>query len=75
MDVGTIIANIESVFLVNIWFLGFFTANGPSWTVSTLFFFYVIFPISLVMAQVWSLAKSTQFFYERLGNDTLCWPK
>ena len=50
MDVGTIIANIESVFLVNIWFLGFFTANGPSWTVSTLFFFYVIFPISLVMA-------------------------
>merc|ERR1712226_32197 len=65
MDMGTIIANVESVFLVNVWLLGFFTANGPSWTVSTLFFFYLIYPISLVMAQVWALANLACYFLRK----------
>ena len=46
-----ILSNVESLFLIHTWLFGFSTANGPSWTVSTLFFFYLIFPPSLIMAQ------------------------
>ena len=39
------VGNILSIFLVQTWALVFgFGANGPSWTVSTLFFFYLIYP-------------------------------
>ena len=37
--------SILSLFLVQTWVMVFgFGPNGPSWTVSTLFFFYLIFP-------------------------------
>ena len=37
--------NVAATFLVQSWILLFwFGSNGPSWTVSTLFFFYLVFP-------------------------------
>ena len=37
--------SLASLFLVQTWILIFsFGPNGPSWTVSTMFFFYIFFP-------------------------------
>ena len=37
--------SVVAIFLVQTWVLIFgFGPNGPSWTVSTLFFFYLVFP-------------------------------
>ncbi len=48
----SIIGAILPLFLVQSWVLVFnLGPNGPDWTVSTLFFFYLVFPMMLVLAR------------------------
>jgi len=35
---------VLNIFVIQSWFLTFFSTNGPSWSISTEFFFYSIFP-------------------------------
>ena len=68
-----VIGTLVSIFGVSSWILPYenFAPNVPSWVISTLFFWYLLFPLILPRVQKWSndqLAYSlVEYYWMQLG--------
>ena len=62
-----------SIFAINTWFLPYenFWPNGASWTISTLFFWYWLFPYMLPRLQRYTdkeiASKIVKYFWVQIG--------